>query len=115
MTTRTPHDASTVEPVYRIDSFAVPASARDAFLGRVRTIQAILEPLDGCRQNLVLERTDEGGRFNIVTVVEWSSKEAMAQARRVVAERYASEGFDPASFMSGLGVDAELGVFAPLE
>jgi hypothetical protein len=72
----------------------------------------MLEPLDGCKQNLVLTQRDGAGRFNGVTVVEWPSNDAMEVARRLIRERYASEGFDPAAFMSGLGVHAELGVFS---
>ena len=109
-----PDGAGTAESVYRVDAFDVPDSARDAFIGRVRTIQQMLDPLDGCRQNLVLTQTDGAGRFNVVTVVEWESSAAMESARRIVRERYAAEGFDPAAFMSELGVQAELGVFALL-
>jgi hypothetical protein len=100
--------------VYRIDAFAVPSSARDAFLDRVRKIQAMLQPLDGCRQNLVLTGSDGPGHFDVVTLVEWESEAAMASARQAVRERYEVEGFDPAVFMASLGVKAELGVYAPL-
>ena len=105
---------TTSGPIYRIDVFDVPESGRDAFVERVRTIQAMLQPLDGCKQNLVLTQREGAGRFNVVTVVEWASNAAMEVARSGVRERYASEGFDPAAFMSELGVHAELGVFSPL-
>ena len=114
MTPRDTTDVGVAEPVYRIDAFDVPNSARDAFLDRVRKIQAILQPLDGCRQNLVLAQSGGPGHFNVVTVVEWDSEAAMASARQAVRERYESEGFDPASFMASLGVQAELGVYSPL-
>jgi Antibiotic biosynthesis monooxygenase len=114
MTSRDTNDAGLAEPAYRIDAFDVPSSARDAFLDRARKIQAMLQPLEGCRQNLVLAKSGGPGRFNVVTVVEWDSEAVMAAARRIVLERYEVEGFDPASFMASLGVHAQLGVYSPL-
>jgi heme-degrading monooxygenase HmoA len=114
MTPRTTDRAGAPEPVFRVDTFDVPSAARDAFLDRVRKIQTMLQPLDGCRQNLVLTRSSGSEHFNVVTVVEWESEAAMTAARRIVLERYEAEGFDPAAFMASLGVRAQLGVYSPL-
>jgi hypothetical protein len=69
--------------------------------------------LAGCGQNLVLAQTSGPGRFNVVTFVAWASSRAMADARAQVQEHYRREGFDPEAFMTALGVQADLGVYAP--
>jgi hypothetical protein len=114
MTPRDDNKVGVAEPVYRIDAFDVPSSARDAFLARVRKVQTMLQALDGCRQNLVLTQSGGPGHFDVVTVVEWESETAMAAARQFVRERYESEGFDPATFMASLGVTGQLGVYSLL-
>lgn len=96
---------------YRIDKFDVPASAVAAFLERVHGVQRALDPQPGCLQNLVLAQPGEGGDTRVVTIVEWASAEAAAQARAVMQQRYAQEGFDPPAFMRQLGVRAEFGAY----
>ncbi len=68
-------------------------------------------PLPGCQQNLVLTQTGGPGEFNVVTVVEWASTQAIVAAQDVMQKRYAEEGFDPAAFMRRLGVRADLGLY----
>jgi len=97
--------------VYRIDRFNVPANALPAFMERLRITQRALDPLPGCRQNLVLAQPDIAGEFNVITVVEWSDEAHMAAAKAAMQARYASERFDPAAFMQSLGVQADLGVY----
>lgn len=98
-------------PVYRIDRFNVPASAWPAFLERLHLTQRALDKLPGCRQNLVLTQPDLAGEFNVMTVVEWMDESHMSAAKAVMQARYAEERFDPAAFMHGLGVQADLGVY----
>jgi heme-degrading monooxygenase HmoA len=101
-------------PVFRVDKFAVPADALPAFLARVKWVDQLLAQMPGCRQNLVLTQAGESGsEFNVTTIVEWESAEAMAAAKARAQRRYAEEGFDPAAFMRRVGVRADVGVYAP--
>lgn len=99
-------------PVYRIDRFVVPVRSLPEFLGRVRWIQRHLSTLEGCGQNLVLEQTSGPGQFNVVTLVEWVSHRAMANARIQVEEHYRQKGFDPQAFLASRGVQADMGTYA---
>mgnify|MGYP001613216881 CR=1 FL=1 len=89
----------------------MPAGALPAFMERVHRIQRILDGVPGCRQNLVLTQTGGTSEFNVVTLVEWASVQAMDAAKTVVQKKYAEEGFDPASFMQRLGVRADMWVY----
>lgn len=98
-------------PVYRIDKFAVPAESMDRFMDRVEFTRRALAALPGCGQNLVLRQTGGPGRFNVVTIVEWASEEAIASAHAVMQRHYAEEGFDPAAFIRSLDVEADLALY----
>lgn len=100
--------------IFRVDKFIVPAAARDAFVERLKTIQALLDGLEGCLQNLVLEQVSGPGTFNFVTIVEWASQEAMENARRIAAAEYARTNFDPQAFMQQLGIAADMGNYSSL-
>lgn len=95
-------------PVFRLDHFAVPAAAMPAFVERLRYTQQALDGMPGCKQNLVLTRIGIGGEYDIATLVEWESADAVAAAKAAMQQRYAEEGFDPAAFMHGLGIRADM-------
>lgn len=98
------HSAS----IFRIDSFAVPAESRQAFLAQVDQTKAFLAGQAGCVQNLVLERHSGADRYNIVTVVEWESEAAFAKAKAAMMESRQKSGFNPETFLRSLGVDAHM-------
>lgn len=98
--------------VFRIDSFAVPAEARKAFLAQVRETQTFLDQQQGCVQNLVLEHQSGAERFNVVTVVEWESETAFAGAKAAMMAKRAKTGFDPGQFLGALGVEANMANYA---
>lgn len=98
--------------VFRVDKFAVPVDALPSFMERLHQTKRALDALPGCRQNLVLTQTAGPGEFNVVTVVEWASGEAIASAHAVMQRKYAEEGFDPAAFIERLGVKADLGLYS---
>jgi heme-degrading monooxygenase HmoA len=102
---------TTTQSTFRIDKFIVPHAAVSAFLSQVQRVQQALDAQPGCRQNLVLSQPAGDGGMKVVTIVEWSSADAMAAARSSMQARYAREGFDPAAFMKELGVSADLGVY----
>jgi len=105
------HSLPAHRPVYRIDRFNVPAQAMPAFMERVRYTQQALDGLPGCRQNLVLTQPDLAGEFNVMTIVEWSDEQSLSAAKAMMQQRYAQERFDPAAFMHGLGVRADMGLY----
>lgn len=95
-------------PVFRLDHFAVPAAAMPAFVERLRYTQQALDGMPGCKQNLVLTRIGTNGEYDIATLVEWENADAVAAAKAAMQQRYAEEGFDPAAFMRGLGIRADM-------
>lgn len=97
--------------IFRVDKFVVPEATREKFVERLRTIQALLDGLEGCLQNLVLEQVSGPGTFNFVTIVEWASQEAMDNARNVATAEYARTNFNPQAFMQQLGITADMGSY----
>lgn len=98
--------------LFRVDKFAVPAASLSAFLARVHHVDRLLATQPGCVQNLVLTQTEGAGEFNVVTIVEWASAEAMAGARATMQALHEREGFDPPAFMKSLGVRGDLSVYS---
>jgi heme-degrading monooxygenase HmoA len=106
--------AATAAGPFRVDRFAVPRHALAPFLERVRRSQRLLDEQPGCLQNLVLSRDDGAqAEIDVVTIVEWADDAAMRAAKASVQARYAAEGFDPAAFMRGLGVRADMVSYLP--
>ncbi|WP_375692000.1 antibiotic biosynthesis monooxygenase family protein [Pseudooceanicola sp. LIPI14-2-Ac024] len=100
--------------VYRIDRFVVPAPARDAFLERVRQTHAVLRDCPGFVRDTLVEQPLAEGRSAILTLVEWTGQPAIEAARDRVGAAQRADGFRPAEFMAGLGVQAEFGVYRDL-
>lgn len=98
--------------VFRIDSFAVPAEAREAFMAQIRDTKNFLDEQQGCLQNLVLEHHSGAHRFNVVTVVEWESEVAFASAKAAMMEKRRTTGLDPSQFLSALGIEANMSNYA---
>lgn len=94
--------------VYRVDKFVVPATAHAEFMARVATIKGMLDAMPGCRQNLVLEQVSGPGAFNVVTIVEWESAEAMENAKTAVMARYRDTNFNPQETIARLGITADM-------
>jgi heme-degrading monooxygenase HmoA len=96
------------QSVYRVDKFAVPAESYAEFMARVHGIKQTLDGMSGCRQNLVLEQVSGPGEFNVVTVVEWESAEAMEEAKAAVAVKYKEMNFNPQETIARLGIKADI-------
>jgi heme-degrading monooxygenase HmoA len=101
-----------LEPVYRLDLFRVPAVARDEFLGRIAAIHRFLRTLPGSRGDHLLERQEPDGRFRIVTLAIWDSREALARAKDAAQAHYRATGFDPQALLTRLGIEADLGHYS---
>jgi heme-degrading monooxygenase HmoA len=99
---------------YRVNKFAVPASARSQFLDRVHESLDVLRTLPGFVQNLVLEQTDGPGRFNIVTFVTWEDSAAITNAEAVMEAERARSGSDSQALIARLGIEADQGTYAEI-
>ena len=105
--------ASSTNPTFRVDRFAVPNDVLESFMARLRITQRLLDECEGCRQNLVLLGAVEGDSVGVVTIVEWASGPAMEAAKATMHAHYAREGFEPAAFIRQLGVRADIGSYRP--
>lgn len=94
--------------IYRVDKFIVPENSRDEFLSRIVDTHKILRVQPGFIQDSILEQTDGPGRYNIVTVAEWESQEAIDYAKKIVQVEHAKSGFSPQETMERLGVQADI-------
>jgi heme-degrading monooxygenase HmoA len=91
--------------LFRIDKFEVPARSRAAFMDK-------LNEAKGCLQNHILEQVSGTGRFNILTLVEWSDGDAYKRARAASEARHKTAGFDPETMFRELEITADLGNYS---
>jgi heme-degrading monooxygenase HmoA len=96
---------------FRVDKFAVPADALDAFVAQMKHLQHTLRSLPGCENACVLKQVAGPGRFNVLTWVEWKDPASVAHATAVMQKKFADEGFDPKAFTEKLGVQGDLGLY----
>lgn len=108
-------NASRKRAIFRVDKFVVPQQVRAEFMARVEKTRDLLDTFDGCLQNLILEQISGPGTFNVVTMVEWASEDALEKARETVASHYRDEEFDPQAFLSRLGVVADMANYSEHE
>ena len=103
------------DETFRVDRFTVPEAARDEFLAQVADTHHILRTLPGFLRDAILEKPGGPGELIILTIAEWDSTEAIANARKVIQERRAETGFEPQEFMAKLGVTPELASYHRLD
>lgn len=103
------------KPVYRIDKFKVPKSARDEFIQKVRITHEFIQTLPGFIQDLVLEQIGGPGEFNLVTVVVWESTDALDSAKQAVMAKHEEMGFKPNEMFDRLGIKADLANYSQIE
>jgi heme-degrading monooxygenase HmoA len=103
------------DETFRVDRFTVPESARDEFLAQIAETHHILRTLPGFVRDAILEKPGGPGELVILTIAEWDSTEAIANARRVIQDRRAETGFEPQEFMAKLGITPELASYRRLE
>lgn len=97
--------------VFRIDKFVVPSQSISAFVERIHQVQRMLGEQPGCLQKHVLIQTGDSSEFDVVTVVEWASADAVAAAQAVMQKQFAVEGFDLQAFRKKLGVRGDSGMY----
>ncbi|HET7540645.1 MAG TPA: ester cyclase [Polyangiaceae bacterium] len=89
--------------VYLIDTFLVPAHARDEFEHAMRRNREYIRTLAGFRGDAVLVR-QQGESFDIATIAVWDSPAAIALAKEQVAAFYRNIGFDLPATIARWGV-----------
>ncbi|RYB97028.1 hypothetical protein [Ciceribacter ferrooxidans] len=99
--------------IFRVDRMTCPADHRLALEDRLAIIHGYFETLPGCLYNKVAI-ADGGETVHLVTIVEWESQKALADAKAKVAEFYGAIDFDPKAFMAERGIVAEFGTYAGL-
>ena len=104
MTTNNHHNGS----VFRVDKFVVPAQARDEILARVFQTHELLRRQDGFVRDYLLEQFSGPGEFNLVTMVEWESQEAVDKVVPIVKAAQERIAFSPQETLQRLGVKADI-------
>jgi heme-degrading monooxygenase HmoA len=102
------------ERTYRVDKFIVPSGAREEFLGKARRIHSLLKAQPGFLQD-VREQSSGPGEFNFVTLVEWASQEAIANARAAVLALHREMNFNPQEMFARIGIKADRANYKRLE
>jgi heme-degrading monooxygenase HmoA len=93
---------------YRVDKFVVPDLVRHEFWTHVRRTHAVLRDQPGFVDDALLEQSSGPGRFNVVTIVRWSSADDLGPARTAVERSHQAAGFQPAEFFLRSGIEADL-------
>jgi heme-degrading monooxygenase HmoA/ketosteroid isomerase-like protein len=124
-TTIGPHLANVVDTrraptaVYLIDTFRVPAAAREEFDVATQRNRAFIRTLPGFRGDAMFHGQRAVGSstgFDVVTIAVWESREAIAAAKDKVAAYYADIGFDLAALLARTGITLERTICsAPVE
>jgi len=103
--------ASSSTSVFRVDKFVVPSQSISVFVERIHQVQRMLGEQPGCLQKHVLTQTGDSSEFDVVTVVEWASADAVAAAQAAMQKLLAREGFDIQAFRKKLGVRGDSGMY----
>ena len=94
---------------FRIDSFAIPDSARAEFEEAMHRNMAFIEKLPGFLGHVAFEKVGGPTTFNVVTIAVWKSREAFDEAAEAVRSYYQRIGFDGPATLTRWGVKAEIG------
>ena len=86
----------------------MPAEARDEILSRVIMTHELLRRQEGFVQDFLLEQFSGPGEFNIVTMVEWESQEAVDKVVPIVKAAHESITFSAQETIARLGVKADI-------
>lgn len=101
--------------IYRVDKFVVPQAAREEFLKRVCDTHQVLRRQPGFIRDALLEQVAGPGKFNIVTIAEWESQQAIDAARAVVAKAHSESGFNAQETMARLGIEADIANYKAID
>lgn len=101
--------------IYRLDKFIVPLTAREEFLGKVKSTHEVLKSQPGFIQDFILEQPLSDEAFNLVTLVEWQDVKHIENARAAVMDMHKSTGFNAQGTMVRLGIKADIGNYKSIK
>ncbi len=99
--------ADVIAPLYRINKFVVPASARADFVDLVEKTLAVIRSQEGYVKDLFLEQHAGPGKFNFCTMIEFASEEFAPKVAAAIGAFDRSLGIDRAALMEKLGVETD--------
>jgi len=70
--------------------------------------QRFLRTLQGFVKDALFEQVSGPGTFNVVTLVEWESADAVEAARKAATAKCEETGFIPQEFSARLGIEADV-------
>lgn len=102
-------------PIYRVNKFAVPTEARDAFLDILESTHALMRRQDGFVRSLLLEQQAGPDLTHVVALHEFAGDAVAQRITAAIAVADKEAGFDRQAVVAGLGVKADMGNFRALE
>lgn len=87
-----------------IDTFLVPATAKDAFVARARQMQSFIKTLPGFVEGFMYEQRESVSQQQILTIAVWEDAEAFEQAKQAVAKANQEQGINPQEVTRQLGI-----------
>ena len=107
--------AGDIDPLYRVNKFAVPDAARQEFLDLVARTFAVVRRQEGYVRDWVLEQNSGPGVFNFVTMIEFASDEVAPRVAAALNELDRNLGLDREAMMTRLGIRTDFGGYKRLE
>ena len=102
------------QSIYRVNKFAVPAEARDEFVGLLERTHAVMRQQDGFVRDLILEQKSGPGVFNLVTLIEFAGPNAVERITAAIADDDKAAGIDRREIATRLGVRSDIGNYKAL-
>lgn len=96
-----------IAPLYRINKFAVPASARAEFVDLVEKTLVVIRSQDGYVKDLFLEQHAGPGKYNFCTMIEFESEAFAPKVAAAIADFDTRLGVDRTALMARLGVETD--------
>jgi len=96
---------------FRIDSFDIPPAAMPEFQAAAQRSVEVLSTQPGFVGSRVFEKIGGDGRFNIVTIAEWTDLASIAAAGPVLRDAHLAAGFDAERFIRTHGIDESRAVY----
>ena len=100
--------------VVRINSFSVPADARDEFIRLIRRTHEVTRSQPGFIDDLILERSSGSGPFNVITILRFEDEGALQPVIAAIARSDAEAGIDRQALLRRLGVEISVGFYTPV-
>lgn len=104
-----------LQPLLRINNFAVAPAHRAALLDLLRHTHNALRPLPGLLRATILEKRSGPSRYRIVTLLEIADEAAVPALVAALEAADRAAGIDRAAVMQALECESDMGLYAPLK